>query len=311
MKVKTLVIGILLALSLNACGDKPASIKSSTEQKASDYRVGNAINTDKFTISIDRVETRRSVGNVYLHKQASSGGIYVVVNYTYKNISNKPIGAFSLPRISLRSPDGSKYSADIDASSSHAVEIKQDEKIFSDLNPGIQTHGSQVFEVSEQMYSPTTWKIIVDADKEILVNINTGQNQTNTSDPQSTNNSNAYNQAIQNNENSASVGSPPSVGDTNNPPPAQSRNIGANEPDNVVIQNIAHPAGEPTGLYVVDFDKDVNSSYTYRVYCPTNTVRNISNNRWGNNKTADAEDRDEFAGEPVLVQVLAYTCSNK
>ena len=184
MKVKTLVIGTLLALSLNACGDKPASIKPSAEQKAPDYRVGDVINTDKFTISIDRVEIRRSVGNDYLQKQASSGGIYVVVNYTYKNISNKPIGAFSLPRISLRSPDGSKYSADIDASSTYAMENQRDEKILSDLNPGIQTHGSQVFEIGEQMYSSTSWKILIDADKEVLVNINAGQNQTRTVDSQ-------------------------------------------------------------------------------------------------------------------------------
>lgn len=302
MKVKTLVIGTLLALSLNACGDKSASIKPSAEQKAPDYRVGDVINTDKFTISIDRVETRRSVGNDYLQKQASSGGIYVVVNYTYKNISNKPIGAFSLPRISLRSPDGSKYSADIDASSTYAMENQRDEKILSDLNPGIQTHGSQVFEIGEQMYSSTTWKILIDADKEVLVNINAGQNQTRTVDSQ------PQNQPEQNAANIATGGYTDNTHSNNEP---HVNNAASEEPDGVVIQRIEHPSKEPVGLYIVDFDKDANSSYTYRVYCPTNTVRNISNNHWGQNKTAEAEDQDEFFGEQIMTQVLSYTCSNQ
>lgn len=302
MYARKLTTVILIAFCLTACGDKPDSHKPSVEQKTPDYRVGDVINTAKFTISIDRVETRRSVGNQYIQKQASSGGIYVVINYTYKNISNKPIGAFSLPMISLRAPDGSKYSADIDASSTYAMENQRDEKILSDLNPGIQTHGSQVFEIGEQMYSPTTWKVFIDADKEVLVTINAGQNQTRNVESRS------QNQSEQNVANTATGRYTDNTHSNNEPHVNHATN---EEPDGVVIQRIEHPEKEPTGLYIVDFDKDANSSYTYRVYCPTNTVRNVSNNHWGQNKTANAEDQDEFSGEQIMTQVLSYICTKQ
>ncbi len=53
-----------------------------------------------------------------------------------------------------------------------------------------------------------------------------------------------------------------------------------------------HPPKEPTGLYIVDMQIN-NSFMTYRVYCPTQTVRNITKGTW--NKARKVQDADRIA----------------
>lgn len=64
----------------------------------------------------------------------------------------------------LIAPDGTKYYSDIDASSSFATEQNNNGKILSDLNPGIKVQSSKVFEVSSELFSEESWKLLVDAD---------------------------------------------------------------------------------------------------------------------------------------------------
>ena len=69
------------------------------------------------------------------------------------------------------------------------------------------------------------------------------------------------------------------------------------------------------GLYVVDFtvyEESIEPPHvagtwtrTYRIYCPTETVRNITNGEWGEAISA-SEDRSEGPG--VLPSVVKLTC---
>ena len=58
-------------------------------QNETTYNVGDTVKTDKFEINIFSVETSKIVGNTYFKKEPSEGGIYVIVNWEYKNISNR------------------------------------------------------------------------------------------------------------------------------------------------------------------------------------------------------------------------------
>lgn len=135
------------------------------------YSVGETITTDKFEITINNIQTKESVGGKYSPKEASDGGIYVCVDYEYKNISNQPISSFSCPKIKLKDSNGVTYEADINATAYYSTETTPDNKALSDLNPGIKVSDSDVFEISKEEYAKGGFYIVVDADKKFNVKI--------------------------------------------------------------------------------------------------------------------------------------------
>ena len=50
------------------------------------------------------------------------------------------------------------------------------------------------------------------------------------------------------------------------------------------------------------------TSHQYRIYCPTKTVRAVTNGRWSKDAYYTQEDQVSFAGLPVLVNVVANVC---
>ncbi len=128
-------------------------------------KVGDSVTTPTFEIQIRSARTRTSVGEAPFLSHPAEGGIYIAIQWSYKNISRTPVNAFTLPTLHLIAPDGTKYDSDLEASSSYATELDVDAKILSDLNPGIRVVDADVFEVSNQMFDPSSWRIVVDADE--------------------------------------------------------------------------------------------------------------------------------------------------
>jgi len=132
-------------------------------------KVGDTFETPTFQMQIVSAQLRSSVGDSMFYSQASKGGVYVAIQWIYKNISKKPVGAFDLPSLHLIAPDGTKYDPDLGASSSYATELNTNAKVLSDLNPGIQVTDVEVFEVSQEQFDPASWRILIDADQPIKV----------------------------------------------------------------------------------------------------------------------------------------------
>jgi hypothetical protein len=95
--------------------------------------------------------------------------MYVALKYKYKNITEEPIGMFGQPSASLIAPGGTEYTRDTGASASYAGEEEIDEKLVSDLNPGIAVTTVDVFEVSKEKISENGWKIVFDTDPRVEV----------------------------------------------------------------------------------------------------------------------------------------------
>ena len=81
------------------------------------------------------------------------------------------------------------------------------------------------------------------------------------------------------------------------------------------IENYFHPNNEPKGLFVVNFNLyngepgyDYSYDLTYRVYCPTKTVRDITEGKVGKSRTAVQEDRVAFGGENVMRGIVRQIC---
>jgi len=142
-----------------------ASVISSKNEPAA--KVGDKVTTSKFEITVSSVKARSKVGSQFLESTPAEGAVYVCIEWDYKNISGRPIGSFSLPSLHLKDPNGNKYDSDAGASGSYSTELNLNQKILSDVNPGIKIRDAEVFEVSKELLQKGNWRIFIEADKEI------------------------------------------------------------------------------------------------------------------------------------------------
>lgn len=163
---------VLFPFLLHLCGRSPQQSKpdsSNSETLAPRAKVGESFSTATFEIQIRSAQVLSSAGNWLSESHPSEGGIYIAIQWSYKNISQKPVSAFNRPTVHLKDPDGTKYDPDAGASFSYATELNIDAKVISDLNPGIRVADADVFEVSQRLFNPSSWRILVDADRDVEV----------------------------------------------------------------------------------------------------------------------------------------------
>ena len=53
---------------------------------------------------------------------------------------------------------------------------------------------------------------------------------------------------------------------------------------------------------------DFSYDLTYRVYCPTKTVRDITEGKIGKSRTAIQEDKQVFGGDNVMRGIVRQIC---
>lgn len=185
-KILTTIGAIILISIISSMGGgeestETATTTTTTEETKSEetkteapketiYKINDVLKVDdKAEVTVTKVEELASVGDEYLNKKASDGGTFVAVQYTIKNISKEPIGAFSLPTISLMDETETEYDSDIDATTNYAIQTDIDNsKILSDLNPNIKVTDVEVFEISKESYATGKWFITV-GDQKIQV----------------------------------------------------------------------------------------------------------------------------------------------
>lgn len=119
-------------------------------------------------INITGIEYPNSVGNAFFSHPAPQGGLLVAIRYTFKNVSQMPVQADDQPAIHLLDASGTSYDEDEDATSDYNMQADNTQKIMSDLNPGITTTGTAVFEVSKGMFDPSKWHIYFGNDESDL-----------------------------------------------------------------------------------------------------------------------------------------------
>ena len=153
----------LVSTTNNSTEEENSSSRSTTKKNEEKiYNIGDTVKYKKFEITIENVSTRDIVGDEYFNSTPAEGGIYVCVDFKYKNITEKPIGMFSFPSIRLVDSKGTRYSTDISASSYYATEMDPDRKIVSDLNPGITVKDNDVYEISSESYNNGEWYLVID-----------------------------------------------------------------------------------------------------------------------------------------------------
>lgn len=154
-----------------AAENDSAANENEEADNASNFEVGETATTEDLEVTVTVVEERDKVGDDMINAEPSEGGMYVAVQWTYKNISDEAIGSFSMPSLNLVDENENSYSSDLDGSMGYAMEVDGDSKVLSELNPGISVTDSSVFEVSEELFDASTWTLLIKADEDIVVNL--------------------------------------------------------------------------------------------------------------------------------------------
>lgn len=173
-----LFIGIMWAISdgqkgaERADGGAPVQVKSAGSEtsqpaKPAEIKVGDTITTPKLEMTVLAVEKRGRIASGFFESEPAEGGVYIAVQWEYKNISKQPINMWSQPTLRIKDPNGAQYDADVGASSTYATMVNITEKNVSDLNPGIKVKSAAVFEVAAEILKTPGWKISIDADRDI------------------------------------------------------------------------------------------------------------------------------------------------
>ena len=160
------IIGIIGSMGSGDDSETASTSTSSnkeTKQEETVYAVGDLINSKQLDITVTTVEELTKIGNQYLNKSVSDGGIVVAIQYTMKNVSDEPVGMFDYPTLNLVDEKGTEY---IDASSYYAPQTNIDNsKILSDLNPDISVTDTEVYEVSAEKFNQGQWFIKIGNEK--------------------------------------------------------------------------------------------------------------------------------------------------
>ncbi|WP_158916058.1 DUF805 domain-containing protein [Caulobacter sp. S45] len=124
-------------------------------------KIGQPVPLDNVEVTVTGIDQTSNVGGEIVREQAADGGVLVVVNYSVKNTSGKPVGASDMPDIRLRDPSGTIYKPDTGKTAAYASTANLTFKAFSDLNPGLSVTDAEVFEVSKTAFDPTKWVVVV------------------------------------------------------------------------------------------------------------------------------------------------------
>ena len=176
----------LLVATLLALGSEDSSDKKANSSRVSDgietqsgaprienYAIGDKVSAPPLEVTINSAQQRPRVGDEFFSSSPAEGATYVAINWQYKNVGREPLSMWSKPDIKLRDAEGIEYSEDIGAGTSYATESNIDEKILSDLNPGITVKSAAVFEISKEAIQKQGWQIVIEgSDGEILFNLN-------------------------------------------------------------------------------------------------------------------------------------------
>lgn len=161
-----------MGLSLAGPAENAAGLASAPEQRAAPkilvHQPGEEVRLGALAVTVEPALVRQTVGGAYFGQSAAEGGVLVVVRYRIRNAGTEPAEAYDMPQVTLMDSQGGAYEPDAGKTGAYSLETKLDQKLWSDLNPGITIKAAQVFEVSKEAFDPATWRVALDGERALV-----------------------------------------------------------------------------------------------------------------------------------------------
>lgn len=161
-------IAIAVASLLSACGggSTASTIANSTEVAAltPTTKLGVPGKAGGIDFTLTDVATPNQLGMSGMGPKAEPGETFVVVSYTLKNTSGKPLPWTERPGLTLVDAKGQSYPAD-DVASTMAASLMDDSSgMTADLNPNVSAKTKSAWKVEKAAFDRGTWKLSVASD---------------------------------------------------------------------------------------------------------------------------------------------------
>lgn len=158
IRLKPALVALVMASMFTACGDleTPAIALGQTGGK------------DGVELTLTDVNTASLIGSVDHGSEAGPAEIFVIVNYTMKNVGPTPLQYLDRPDLTLLDAAGNNYASDdsalFDARNRREKPITE----WSDLNTSVSAKNLQVWKVEKATFDRATWKVRLDTPSQAL-----------------------------------------------------------------------------------------------------------------------------------------------
>ena len=159
-----IILGIIGGIASNVNGG------NSNSNTPEEVNIGETITSSKLEVTVTKVSQRNSVGNDFFSSEASQDSKFVVVEWKYKNVSDKAMsGAWDSPELVLINSEGVEYEESLKATTNYRIEKDIDNKLLENINYGITVEQASVFEIPVEALEEDGWKIKTDVSKTLIV----------------------------------------------------------------------------------------------------------------------------------------------
>jgi hypothetical protein len=153
------------AAFLSACGSNGGSDAASNQAivgmvaEPSPVALGAAGEGPGVTVTINSVKEQQSIGAEGFGPKTEPGETFVVVRYTIKNTSTKPLSSTDRPDLALIDGAGRSYSEDTQAGILEAALNNDIHNSSGDLNPNVSAKATAVWKIDKASFDRKKWRV--------------------------------------------------------------------------------------------------------------------------------------------------------
>lgn len=167
-----LYLATAMCALLAACGEGSSAggdTNNSTTavQAAQPISLGQTGKADGLDLTVTAVATPSQVGPAEAGLKAEAGETFVVVSYTLKNTSDKPLPMMERPGLELVDGEGQTYAPDTIASPMAAILMDDPTGMAADLNPNISAKTKAAWKIDKVAFNKETWKLVLASDPQL------------------------------------------------------------------------------------------------------------------------------------------------
>lgn len=164
-----------LAVLLAACGSPTPAVTNAQAQPVpeapapapSPIGIGKPGQAGGVAFTVTDVTTPKQIGYVDVGPKAEAGETFVVIAYTLKNISSRPLAPSGRPSLTLIDPNGQSYAPDETASGLAALHMEGTGGFSSDLNPNVSAKNGAAWKLDASAFDLGTWRLAVATDPQL------------------------------------------------------------------------------------------------------------------------------------------------
>jgi hypothetical protein len=156
-------LALSLSAGLAACdGGTGTSSTESTKRNAAPaslISLGQTGGKEGVELTVTNVATQAQVGTTEHGSKAAPGEIFIVVNFTIKNVGPGPLEYLNRPELTLLDAKGNKYAQDDSANLWARFGGEGPSVDANDLNPNVSAKDVNVWKVDKAAFDKSTWTI--------------------------------------------------------------------------------------------------------------------------------------------------------